>query len=34
MPAEQAKGTDRGWAKVLASLKSLLETGRPLPALA
>jgi uncharacterized protein YndB with AHSA1/START domain/DNA-binding transcriptional ArsR family regulator len=31
LPPEQAAGTDRGWAWVLASLKSLLETGRPLP---
>ena len=33
LPAEQVTGTDRGWAKVLSNLKSLLETGRPLPAL-
>jgi uncharacterized protein YndB with AHSA1/START domain/DNA-binding transcriptional ArsR family regulator len=33
VPAQQVTGTDRGWAKVLSNLKSLLETGRPLPAL-
>jgi hypothetical protein len=27
------KGITDGWPKVLSSLKSLLETGRPLPAL-
>jgi len=33
---DQAEGTSQGWAIVLASLKSLLETGRPaqLPAVA
>jgi uncharacterized protein YndB with AHSA1/START domain len=33
LPPDQSEGTDRGWAKVLSSLKSLLETGRPLAAL-
>jgi uncharacterized protein YndB with AHSA1/START domain/DNA-binding transcriptional ArsR family regulator len=31
--AEQAQGTNKGWAIVLSSLKSLLETGRPLSSL-
>jgi hypothetical protein len=31
LPPDQAEGTDRGWAKVLSTL---LETGRPLGALA
>jgi hypothetical protein len=30
---DQAEGTSQGWAIVLASLKSLLETGRPLSSL-
>lgn len=30
LPPEQVDGTNEGWAKVLSSLKSLLETGRPL----
>jgi hypothetical protein len=34
LPPDQAEGTDRGWAKVLSSLETLLETGRPLGALA
>jgi hypothetical protein len=34
LPPDQAEGTGRGWAKVLSSLKTLLETGRPLGALA
>jgi uncharacterized protein YndB with AHSA1/START domain/DNA-binding transcriptional ArsR family regulator len=33
LPAEQVQGTNDGWPKVLASLKSLLETGQPLPPL-
>jgi uncharacterized protein YndB with AHSA1/START domain/DNA-binding transcriptional ArsR family regulator len=33
LPPEQATGAAGGWAKVLSSLKTLLETGRPLPAL-
>jgi uncharacterized protein YndB with AHSA1/START domain len=33
LPADQAEGTGKGWAKVLSSLKSLLETGKPLSAL-
>jgi uncharacterized protein YndB with AHSA1/START domain/DNA-binding transcriptional ArsR family regulator len=33
LPADQVEGTSEGWPKVLSSLKSLLETGRPLPAL-
>ncbi|MEO3786033.1 metalloregulator ArsR/SmtB family transcription factor [Actinocorallia sp. B10E7] len=31
LPADQYEGTAQGWAKVLSSLKSLLETGQPLP---
>jgi uncharacterized protein YndB with AHSA1/START domain/DNA-binding transcriptional ArsR family regulator len=30
LPADEADGTREGWAKVLSSLKSFLETGRPL----
>jgi len=30
LPTDQSEGTDKGWATVLSSLKSLLETGRPL----
>jgi hypothetical protein len=33
LPADQVEGTRMGWAKVLSSLKSLLETGTPLSAL-
>lgn len=33
LPADQAEGTRDGWAKVLSSLKSFLETGRPLRSL-
>jgi uncharacterized protein YndB with AHSA1/START domain/DNA-binding transcriptional ArsR family regulator len=33
LPADQVSGTQEGWALVLSSLKSLLETGRPLQAL-
>ena len=29
--SEMLRGITRGWPRVLASLKSLLETGRPLP---
>jgi uncharacterized protein YndB with AHSA1/START domain len=29
--SDMARGVDEGWPGVLASLKSLLETGRPLP---
>ncbi|WP_248959939.1 SRPBCC domain-containing protein [Sphaerisporangium perillae] len=31
LPADQYEGTAQGWAKVLSSLKSLLETGQPRP---
>lgn len=31
--SEMLKGITAGWPKVLSSLKSLLEVGRPLPAL-
>jgi hypothetical protein len=31
LPADQADGTNKGWALVLSSLKSLLETGRGEP---
>jgi activator of Hsp90 ATPase-like protein len=31
--AEMFKSIQEGWPKVLSSLKSLLETGRPLPRL-
>lgn len=31
LPADQVDGTNRGWAKVLSSLKTMLETGVPLP---
>ena len=33
LPPDQVEGTSNGWAIVLASLKSELETGRPLTAL-
>jgi uncharacterized protein YndB with AHSA1/START domain/DNA-binding transcriptional ArsR family regulator len=33
LPSDQVAGTDKGWAIVLASLKSFLETGRPLSSL-
>jgi uncharacterized protein YndB with AHSA1/START domain/DNA-binding transcriptional ArsR family regulator len=33
LPADQVQGTNRGWAIVLSSLKSFLETGRPLSSL-
>jgi Activator of Hsp90 ATPase homolog 1-like protein len=29
--AEMLRGITEGWPRVLSSLKSLLETGRPLP---
>jgi uncharacterized protein YndB with AHSA1/START domain/DNA-binding transcriptional ArsR family regulator len=31
LSADQIEGTNKGWARVLSSLKSFLETGRPLP---
>jgi hypothetical protein len=31
--SEMLEGITEGWPKVLSSLKSLLETGRPLPEL-
>ena len=31
--SEMLQGITDGWPKVLSSLKSLLETGQPLPAL-
>ncbi|HEY9422741.1 MAG TPA: hypothetical protein VIW92_15105 [Thermoanaerobaculia bacterium] len=30
---EMAKGFREGWAPILSSLKTLLETGKPLPQL-
>lgn len=31
LPADQVRGTTDGWAKVLSSLKTMVETGAPLP---
>jgi len=33
LPPDRLEGTREGWAKVLSSLKSLLETGAPLRSL-
>jgi len=32
VPRDLLKGGEMGWPKILSSLKSLLETGRPLAA--